>query len=435
MMIAPARRFFTTLLFFACIAVNAADTDSTSSLAQLTRLVGNRVISDIGEFRDCSQAPVGVLDAQIASEENAMLAQLPFTWAKIAFDGGTCVYLEKPERRGLTSDEARVLMTAASHRIEFPLGAQTTCPRADIRDNIDPESTEESGHEDGLLYSFAFANTAHDLSPLGKVQRQFADRQKRLLAEQIKKFSTDTQRVPRELGISFQLLRSGELASLTADIVVTRLLSERRSTGWLLNISSGRILAFDDLFDDPQAARALVATKARARMAERFKDMYVREYTETERHASETAIDQRLAEVTDPASSSAWQVTLDRADPCQPGLLVTFDGASLTPFVNERPEARIGMAGIRNLLKPEYRDALPEPMARIPVKPPFREEVNATLFRALMQESSRLRLPLAELQTDLVDCSDKSVESVQYNPNAQQWLWMYNGLYRWGLPC
>lgn len=432
MITAPDRQFIATLLFFACIAVNAADTASTSSLAQLTRLVGDGVISDIGEFRDCSQAPVGVLDAQSVSEESTTLAQLPFTWAKVAFDGGTCIYLEKPERRGLTSDEAHVLMTAASRRIDFPIGAQTSCPRADIRDNIDPEPTDETGRENGVPYTFTFANAADDLAPFGKIQRQFADRQKRLLAAQIKASSTDSQRMPRTLGVSFQLLRSGELASLTADIVVTRLRVERTFAGWLLHIPSGRILAFDDLFVDPQAARALVATKARMRMAKSFKDMYVREHTEAQRQATGIAIDQRLAEVTDPARASAWWITLDTADACQPGLRITFDGASLTPLVDERPEARLGMTGIRDLLKPEFRDALPEPMAQIQVKPPFTDEVVASLFPALMRESSRQRLPLADLQSDLVDCSDNSVEFVQYDPNALQSLWMYNGLYRWG---
>lgn len=231
--------------------------------------------------------------------------------------------------------------------------------------------------------------------------------------------------------MTFTLSRSGDFASLAADISLSHATTKRMFASWLLHVPSRRVLSVDDLFIDAKAAERLVSEKVRPSVEARLKSIYVRGRTEAERHAMAAMIDQRVVEATDPARSSAWQVELDHADPCEPGLLMTFDASDLSQDVQERITGRFSVAGIGALLKPEYRHGLGERTEPIATRPPFASDVVSRQFPSLLEESSKALLPLDELQPDLVDCSTETLLSLDANPNAERSQWMYNGFYRW----
>lgn len=406
--------------------------DVTSAFSELTRLVGDRVGPDPRAFRDCSQTPIAFLDSHVVTEENRWFSKWAFTWATVAIEGGTCIYLEKPERRGLSTYEARILMSAGS--LDLANEPAAMCPKPDIRDfDTDIDRLEADGRGAGFTYSTSSIAAKGELAPFARIQRDFVARQKALFAAAVKHEGEQGSTGKRMLGISFELSRSGDFSSLQANVAST-LAGHATNTfsGWLLHRPSGRILAFDDLFVDPQAMRELILVKARPRMSTRFKQIYVSERTEIERQRKEALIDERVLAVTDRTRSATWQVTLDRGDPCEPGLLVTFDGAWLAPNISDRPEARFTAASIRMLLKPEFRDALGQHVEKVPVEPAFSSETVARQFPALIEVSRQNLLPLAELQPDLVGCLGERPESLDADsPNPEQLQWMYNGLYRW----
>jgi len=425
MTIATRRHLLAALAFLACTApYHAYATDEPSAFAQLTRLVGDRIRPDIGDFRDCSQIPIASLDAHTVEDTTTPIYKWAFVWAKVAIDGGTCIYLEKPERRGLTSEEAKVLMSAVSSGIELPDEPEYVCPARDVRD-VDSEWTEVSGQGEGFAYRFAYVETKGDLAPFERLQREFASRQMALSASA----KTGGQ---RSLGITFKLSRRGDFANLGADYVVPPDVGSSPSFAtWLLHTPSGRVLSLDDLFVDPKTARDWIVAKARPYLMKRFHDLYVRDRTEEQRQAASAQIDQRVLAVTDPAHATAWQVSLDPYDPCEPGLLLTFDGAYLMPTIMERPEVRFGLSGIRDLLKPEFRTALGPRVERIVKKPAFSSETVARLFPELVETSKQHLLPISELQPDLVECSAQTPDALGAEMTAERSQWIYNGWYRW----
>lgn len=179
------------LALLACwVSDNARAANTSSAFAELARLVGDRVFSDLGDFRDCSNTSISYLDAHVLSEESNWIASWPFTWAKVAIDGGTCIYLEKPERRGLTSEESRVFMSAASQHIEFPVELPPTCPKADIRD-VDSKGIEDGGQGHGYSYSISYADMTAALAPLDRIQHGFAAEQKKQLKVRAKGVSNN----------------------------------------------------------------------------------------------------------------------------------------------------------------------------------------------------------------------------------------------------
>jgi hypothetical protein len=403
--------------------------DEPSAIAQLARLVGDRGVSDVGDFRDCSQMPIEFLDAHTVEDNTTPIYQWVFVWAKFAIDGGTCIYLEKPERRGLTSEEARVLMSAVSNGIEFPDEPEYVCPARDLRD-VDSERTEVSGQGEGFTYHFSYVEAQGDLAPFERLQREFAARQMALSAATAK--SPGKAGEKRTLGISFELSKRGDFASLMASYASPSNEGFRPSfAGWLLHTPSGRVLAFDDLFVDPRTARDWIVAKARPYLMKRLHDIDVHDRTEEQRQSALAQIDQRVLDVTNPSHAAAWQVTLDYVDACEPGLLLTFDAADLMPTIMERPEVRLGLSGIRDMLKPEFRTAFGERIDRIAKKPAFSSERVAQLFPALIETSKQHLLPISELQPDLVECSAQTPEALGAEMTAERSQWIYNGWYRW----
>jgi hypothetical protein len=397
-----------------------------SALEGLKAFVVERIAADIPAFSDCSQLPIDVLDAHAGEPETQWLAHWAFTWSRAAVDGRLCLYLEKPERRGLTAEEARLLMLATSGSLVFPDASiiEWVCPKRGIRDGYF-EWINVKGAGTGYTYGITYADAREDLEPLDRLQRQFAAS----ILKQVGSASTRSTG-DRSVGISFQLMRTETLASIKADVAVqdgstTPVRSEQRA--WLVQMPEGRIVSFDELFVDPVAFATHMSPKVRANLKERYGDRINARF-ERDRQAEKDIIGRRVDQLTDPARRARWEVMLDYYDACEPGLIVQFDSEGLTPAEMERPQARFSAGGIRNWLKPEYRDAFGEPTAKRQAFPPG---VVAGLFPALLDVASHDRLPIEELQPDLVDCANLDLSSVQPDSRVERSKWMYNGVYRW----
>jgi hypothetical protein len=116
-------------------------------------------------------------------------------------------------------------------------------------------------------------------------------------------------------------------------------------------------LRFDELFADPALARELIAKRAAKYLAQRYRQIYVHDRTEAERNAKEANIDAAIARALS-TSTATWSVALDVIDPCEPGLLITFEPHELLPDVLERAEVRLALKGVTDLLTTKLKDAL-----------------------------------------------------------------------------
>lgn len=397
-----------------------------TAMEGLKAFVVERIAADIPAFSDCSQLPIEVLDAHAGEPQTQWLAHWAFTWSRAGVDGRLCLYLEKPERRGLTAEEARLLMLATSGSLVFPDASviEWVCPKRDIRDGYF-ERINVKGAGKGYTYGITYADAGDDLEPLDRLQREFAASILKQVGSAPTQFAGDGS-----VGISFRLTRAGTLASIEADVGVksssTAPVRQARHA-WLVQMPEGRILSFDELFVDPVSFATHMSPKVRANLKERYGDRVDARF-ERDRLAEREIIDRRVDQLTDPARRARWEVMLDYYDACEPGLMVQFDGEDLTPTASERPQARFGAAGIKAWLKPEYRDAFGEPTAKRQAFPP---DVVAGLFPALLDVASHDRLPLEELQPDLVDCANLDLSSVQPYPRVERSKWVYNGVYRW----
>lgn len=408
----------------ALVPVHAAD--PPSAMEGLKAFVVERIAADIPAFSDCSQLPIEVLDAHAGEPETQWLAHWAFTWSRAAVDGRMCLYLERPERRGLTSEEARLLMLATTGSLVFPDASviERVCPKPDIRsDYFEPISVKGAGR--GYAYDITYADAEDDLEPLDRLQRQFAAS---ILKQVESGFFGDAG--DGSVGISFSLTRAGTLATIQAEVgVQSDSTAPVRSArhAWLVQMPEGRVVSFDELFVDPLGFATHMSPKVRAHLKQRYGDR-VNARFERDRQAERDIMGRRIDQLVDPARRAHWKVMLDYYDACAPGLIVLFDGEGLTLTALERPEARFSAAGIRQWLKPEYQDAFGEPTAK---RAAFSPDRVAGLFPELLDVASRDRVPIGELQPDLVDCATIDLPAAQPDLRVERSKWMYNGLYTW----
>jgi hypothetical protein len=305
--------------------------------------------------------------------------------------------------------------------------AARECTRQDNRDH---EHGEKDAHRKTTRYEYSirFIDLDRDnlLAPLDRAQRSFAAKQ---IAALRKRSSTVVDPNDRFLGISFDLSVDGDFASLTAETSLNRH-PPTLFAGWLLHVPSGRILSFRDLFDDAPFAAAMVEAKVRPPIVDRLERYAVKEGSEAEQAVRAATIRERVERATARSTSADWQFSLSPYDLCEPALRVTFGDADPLWTLSERIEIPLRYSGLRPLLKDNYKDAL-RSFPRSIVRQPFSDEQRAQLLPDLLVEAASNRLPLAELQPDVVDCSGDDPNELADAPATWRESWVFNGPYSW----
>ena len=67
-----------------------------------------------GSIKDCSMTDVHVLDFMGGSHVSQWIYNGLYAWTRVNFESaGFCIFLERPERRGLNREESQMLYSAA----------------------------------------------------------------------------------------------------------------------------------------------------------------------------------------------------------------------------------------------------------------------------------------------------------------------------------
>lgn len=301
------------------------------------------------------------------------------------------------------------------------------CTRQDNRDSEHGENNLRR-KTTRFEYSIGFVDLEGDrlLGPLDRAQHAFAAKQ---IAALRKRAAGPADADDRFLGVTFELSLDGDFASLSARTQFDRH-PPTLFSGWLLHIPSGHILSFRDLFDDADLAAANMEVKARPPILDRLEHYLVDEGTEAERAMRAATLRERVIRATARSRSADWQLTLSPYDPCEPALRVTFGDADALWAPSEPIEISFRYSGLRPLLKDQYKDALrsfPRSIARAP----FSDEQRARLLPDMLVEAAANRLPLAELQPDVVDCSSEDPDELSGDPAMWRESWVFNGPYSW----
>jgi hypothetical protein len=362
------------ILASAAIAIGATHHASAMNppgvLEELAAAVGDRgesidsLESRYGPLLDCSQLPIAELDAHPGHGGTHAIYKWVFIWDMEQLDGGTCIYLQKPERRGLTRSEAQVFLSAQV--LPFPTDwAEPKCKApASTYNSLEGDAaahTTQNSKGDGYTASVTFVTLDKTLRALDEAQHEFANQRVSELAH--RRYASKEKDSAGEVSyqLIFQLVRMGEFASVAgigSTVFVGHAIPPGQSYGaWLLHVSERRLLRFDELFADPALARELIAKRAAKYLAQRYRQIYVHDHTEAERNAKEANIDAAIVRALS-TSTATWSVALDVIDPCEPGLLVTFEPHELLPDVPERAEVRLALKGVTDLLTTKLKDAL-----------------------------------------------------------------------------
>jgi hypothetical protein len=163
------------------------------------------------------------------------------------------------------------------------------------------------------------------------------------------------------LGLGFEAHRAGAFASLRAEwnfgfggeregLVVSH------SRQWLLHVPTGRVIAFDDLFVHPVAARQRLVERIPAYLTTRWESMTVHGDTAEKRREEEARVTAAVARVRalDP---DQWFVGLDLVNPCQPGIAIQLGSEGAWLDFQEWPTVRLTPESVSDQLKPEYLEA------------------------------------------------------------------------------
>jgi len=358
----------------------------------LTAAVGNRQFDVDPEQRmtDCSSFSIDYMDGHSENQNHdgsLWIGKWLLTWRQVPVGENYCIYLEKPERRGLTRDEAMVLIAATTVELpdEFkPWNPQEGCadPTSRFGQTIFPHLTENVDQGIGYYVGQSLVDFQGDprWAPLDRMQREFArkhidDVKRRPYrpkqpppAPDIQTISLGRDEAPaipygtNLLGMSFEAHKAGALASMTVQwtdhVVGAQGPIEQFYSAWLLYVPTGQLLTIDDLFVDPDQARELIVAKARVNLTERWERMTVRGRTEAARSAERARVAEAVARTTTLDAGHRWLLSLDLVNPCKPGLLVVLEPQPAMELLSERAEVRLALTSVvAEGLKPQYLQA------------------------------------------------------------------------------
>jgi hypothetical protein len=392
---ANTQRAMRVLIAVSCMVSSMrARADDHPIFNYLTQAVGDHWTEIDPEHRisDCSMRTTDYLDSHSydASHDGwAVIGKWSFTWREVPDGENHCIYLERPERRGLTRQEALVLFAAKALPATGELkqwDPQEGCPDPLRWERMVipslPDKFEEGIGYSSSIYMVDFHGDPR-LAPLDRIQHDFA----REYLQQVESLpyhplplepppqpgirTTGGTSVERPLsppgtnllGMSFTAHKAGPFVSMsveTTNSIASLPIGSSRVgyAAWLLYLPTGDLLTFDDLFVDPERMRDLLMKKASASLSERWTNFFVRGRTEDERRVQRKRVEDAIASTIRSDVGHRWFVSLDLLNPCRPGFRVTFDSQKPIVSLGERAEVRVAVTGeIADDLRPEYLQA------------------------------------------------------------------------------
>lgn len=190
-----------------------------------------------------------------------------YVWTYHYFPKGTCLVVSGGEdSRGTTAHEARAFLRAARAGVDDPVHAE-----AQRAQNCLAKATQsyganipayESGTINGRRYRVFYAALDPDLKPLDDAQHAFVASRKQLWRQSA---PVTAHNVEGAFDIEIRIRPTGRtkrLATLNAWEASPGSSSPRALVrDWMLHVSSGRLLTFEDLFVDPKLAHEQVVAR------------------------------------------------------------------------------------------------------------------------------------------------------------------------------
>jgi hypothetical protein len=347
-----------------------------------------------GRLGDCSGYSIDYLDAHAPrynAEHSDWAGLVLFRSREVPVGDGYCLYLEKPERLGLTREQALAVRSAPTMTLSGRFALPSTSAQCVLTDERLEESllpfVAKARIDEGIGYRVgaALVDFSGDpgYAPLADAQRRFYREQ--LDEMKARPFAPFVPRAPplpdptqqletvdpernaddppppplgtNVAGLGFEAHRLGAFASLKAEwnsgVMGDSHPWYQHHRYWLLFIPEKRIVTFDDLFADPDTARTMIAAAARTNLRQRWESMLVNGRTEAERAAERATLEARIARATSTEAAREWEVSLDLFGRCKPGLLVTME--FVDPAIGERAAISLEIsARIAAALRPQY---------------------------------------------------------------------------------
>jgi hypothetical protein len=342
-------------------------------------------------FADCSSIAAKTLEGLEGSGAVQWIYNGMYNWRLIQIDDNqTCVFLTMPEHRGLTREEALMLLAASSS--EWPVAvaqeaeakAKIYAEQVEARESFGAPDSEETGTINGYTYRIHYRGIGPQLIPLDREQRDFALHQKDALrrlphnsaasAPDISAISVRSQSsldtLPKPwLDLDF---RNG---GKTDELVVLDAAGHLRSSdggeeglhrNWMLHIPSGRFVSFNDLFTDAQAARSRVSESAKNAPRQHFAEIaFLGPNAEQEARAYREAYTRAWALATTPTPEHFRNVVFDtislRESPPRLYLHLVFEYHETIPNSGDLPMTSFPADRLCDRLKPEFQHVFDVP--------------------------------------------------------------------------
>ena len=319
-----------------------------------------------------------------STPETRWIYNATYRWVFVpAEPGKSCVFLDQPEHRGLTRDEARLLLSAGNGEPAVPDAASSAKEKADSdqiekRESFGGTDTEEVGTLNGYSYCIHFRGIGPQFEPLERAQRELAAREKEILTKLPHSKATtepDSRTVYRRsymtcgsaprhwLELRFESGgKTHELVALRAVAVLhtSNDVYDANSTTWILHAPSGRFVSFNDLFVDAGAARSRVSEAMKDYSKSYFSsgDITFMGTAEEERKYKADFARAALAATT-PTSEHFKDFSIDTGFPPSRDIRLHF------AFPADQPagivQGTIDIEKLRDLLKPAYQRAFDIP--------------------------------------------------------------------------
>ena len=231
---------------------------------------------------DCRgyKAPIGDAGDNAAPGVVEWLRDGLYGWDFVHFSAGTCVVVSAGgSSRGLSVGEATAFLEAARAGIDDPAHPSTqrtqNCLAKSLQDFGGNIPAYESGTIKGRRFRVFYAALDPDLAALDKAQHAFVDAEKKRWAKlAVAPARTSDAFVDVEIRIR-PTGRTKRLATLEAIESVPGAADPAQAIvrDWMLHVPSGRLIAFEDLFDDPKAVRAHIVAAYLERMPQYLETM------------------------------------------------------------------------------------------------------------------------------------------------------------------
>lgn len=372
-------RYVRYVVCLAWLTLGSAGAQESTQLQALLKEYSGRLLPwekiAEGNYVDCPQSSVDELDhlRRVADGQagarNWMFNGM-YVWVEaLTDDGERCIVLKQPEHSGLSTEEAHIFLSATYYEGAASDAADAAKEKA-FRNRMDAMAsfggtdTEEVGVINGYPYRIHFKGIGPVFAPLDRVQRELAERKKEALSKLSYNDSTDPpDPTGRNLGLDLECREQGQTQELAVLDVNGHLrladgTDEPIHDNWILHISSGKLVTFDDFFTDPSMARARISKSAQLGWDSYFRDIAFLGQSDDEIRQYKARFARAWAAETTPVPGHFKYVTIDTYNfPERPSLHVIFQYASTMPDGGDMPMTSFDIAKLQDILKPEFQHA------------------------------------------------------------------------------